>query len=252
MKRTFALIVLSFITALTAMAQDAQPKKAGTPRLSEGSEVPSADQILNKYVQAIGGKAVVEKIKTRLIKGSVVTGGGSAPLQIFEKAPNKFYRQIESPVSGTSENGFNGTVAWSKNQRGLREVSGPEIASAKREYHLHREIELKEFYPQMTVKGKEKVGDREAYVIEAASADGTSEKLYFDAQTWLLTRWDVSIRGTTVQTDYEDYKEVDGIRLAFTLRRSRADFSWTDKIDEIKHDLPIADTKFDKPTAQQE
>ncbi|HJZ67757.1 MAG TPA: hypothetical protein VKF81_06535, partial [Blastocatellia bacterium] len=143
-----------------------------------------------------------------------------------------------------------GVVAWTQNsQRGLREVSGPEKENFKREYDLHREIRLREFYSKMTCKGAEKAGDREVYVIEAATADGLTEALYFDVGSGLLVRRDVTLQGTTLQAYLEDYKDVDGIKVPFTIRRVRSDFSFTQKFDQVTHNIAIDDAKFSKPTA---
>ena len=199
-------------------------------------------------MQSVGGRAAIVKLTSRVMKGSLVAPAGSAPLEIYEKAPNKFLVIIDSPVAGISQNGFNGTMAWSQNrQRGLREMSGPEVENFKREYDVQREIRLKEQYPKMTIKGREKVGEREAYVIAATTNEGIAELMYFDVETGLLTRRDVTVQGTTLQTHFEDYREVDGVKLAFTIRRSRADFTFTHKFDEVKHNVTIEDTKFDKP-----
>ena len=72
----------------------------------------------------------------------------------------------------------------------------------------------------------------------------------WDLTQGLLIRRDITIQGTTLQAHFEDYKEVDGIKLPFTIRRSRPDFSFTYKFDEIKHNVPIDDAKFDKPAPQ--
>ena len=186
-----------------------------------------------------------------MMKGSIVAPSGSAPLEIYQKLPNMFLVTIDSPAGGVSKNGYDGSVAWSQNnQRGLRELSGPEVENFKREYDLHREVRLKELYPRMTVKGREKIGDRETYVVEALATDGTAEAMYFDASNGLLIRRDVTIQGTTIQTYFEDYKQVDGIKVPFTIRRSRGDFSFTHKFDEVKHSLTIEDSRFNKPAAK--
>jgi len=180
--------------------------------------------------------------------GSLVTAAGNAPLQVCEKAPNKFLVIIDSPASGVSKNGFNGSVAWSQNsQRGLREMNGPDVENFKREYDLHRETRLREFYPQMSVKGREKIGVREANVVEATAADGLGEVMYFDVESGLLVRRDVTIQGATVAAYLEDYKEADGVKLPVTIRRSRSDFSFTFKFDEVRHNVAIEDSKFDMP-----
>ena len=252
MRRSITISALALFMVLTAMARATQQKpKAESQSTTAATPRPTLDQILDKYIQAIGGKAAIEKLTSRIMKGSLVTPGGSAPIEIYEKAPNKFLVIINSPASGVSQNGFNGEVAWSQNsQRGLREMSGPEVENFKREYDLHKEIKLKELYPKMTVKGREKIGDREAYVVEAVTVDGVSEAMFFDVGSGLLVRRDVTLQGTTIQGYLEDYREMNGVKLPFTTRRTRADFSFTYKFDEVIHNVTIEDAKFNKPASQ--
>jgi len=124
MKRVLIITFLGSFLVVTAMAHGSQQKPNAKHQSTNMTEtVPSVDQILDKYVQAIGGKAAVEKLSTRMMKGLLIAPGGSAPIEIYVKAPNKFLVVINSPVSGRSRNGFNGIVAWSQNpQRGLRAV----------------------------------------------------------------------------------------------------------------------------------
>jgi len=246
MKRTLMIVVLVLFVVTAASAQ--QNPKAEGPGKNAAASIATVDEIIKRYVQAVGGKAAVEKLTTRMIKGSVVTPSGSAPLEIYEKAPNKFLVIIDSPAGGLSRNGFNGTVAWSQNrQRGLREMSGPEVENFKREYDLHREVRITEHYPKMTVKSREKIGDIDAYVVDAVTSDGIPEVLYFDVDTGLLRRRDVTVQGTTIQAYFEDYREVDGVKLPFTIRRTRGEFTFTNKFDEVKHNVTIEDARFDKP-----
>ena len=103
-------------------------------------------------------------------------------------------------------------------------------------------------------KGKQKVGDREAYVIVATPAAGSPEKWYFDTQTGLLIRTDSERESpegkVPVEAYLEDYKEIDGVKLPFTLRQVLPAFSIIIKISEVKHNVPIEDSKFDKPSGQ--
>jgi hypothetical protein len=101
---------LVLFMVITAMAQSAQQKPKTEPQ-SKNVAIPTVDQILDKYAQSVGGQRAVEKLTTRVMRGSLVAPGGSAPLEIYEKAPNKFLVVIDSPVAGISQNGFNGTVA---------------------------------------------------------------------------------------------------------------------------------------------
>ena len=91
----------------------------------------------------------------------------------------------------------------------------------------------------------------------SGSTDTRTEKLYFDTQTGLLLRI-LSITQTLLapipeQMDFEDYRDVDGIKLPFTIRQSFVDpwVGWTRKYTEIKHNVPVDDAKFNPPPPEQ-
>ena len=108
-------------------------------------------------------------------------------------------------------------------------------------------------YSKMTLLGKTMIGEHEAYVVEAIPADSASpEKLYFDVQTGLLVRKyseSKTILGPfPTQTDYEDYREVDGVKLPFTIRWSIPGRVWGRRITEVKQNVSLGDAQFDLPT----
>jgi hypothetical protein len=266
MKTKLTIIALSLVAVITGMAQSAQqrsePVQGGA---NATAPTPTVDQILDKYVQAIGGKAAFEKLKTRVMKGTWenLTTSRVSPIEIYAKAPNK---RVEILLVGDydSSRGFNGAVGWSLNmtETGFRELSGHGLAAEKREAEFYREIKLRELYPKSTLAGKEKVGDREAYVVEATPAEGDSEKLYFDIQTGLLIRRDGTVEAPKdgripveslikipVESYFEDYREIDDVKLPFTVRHSLPGVRTIIKFKEIKHNTPIEDAKFNKPAA---
>jgi zinc protease len=112
-------------------------------------------------------------------------------------------------------------------------------------------VKLKELYPKREVKGKEKVGEREAYLVEAVPSEGGPVKMYFDTENSFLTKVQLDVetpQGTLdVQTTFGDYKEVDGIKLPFMIRQVAGVLDFVIKIQEVKHNVPIDDEKFKKP-----
>ena len=236
------IYLLSSLFAL-ALLSGAGQEKAAVP-------LPSVPQILERYIAALGGRAAIEHLTSRVAHGRLLTPAGEAPLEIYVKAPDKFFRQIDSPAGGISRNAFDGTTAWSANRNAVREMTGPEVESFKREYNLYREIRLAEFYPGMALQGKQSLDGNEVYVLTGSPAEGTPEKFYFDARSGLLLRWDVTLRGTTLESHYEDYRAVDSVKVAFRIRRVRSDgFGWADQFDELRHNVAIDDAKFTRPAA---
>lgn len=266
MKTKPTIIALSLVACIAGMAQSAQQKSKPVQEGANASaSTPTVDQILDKYVQAIGGKAAFEKLKTRVMKGTSenLTTSRVAAIEIYAKAPNKRVEMVGA-ADYDSSRGFNGAVGWSLNmtETGFRELSGHGLAAEKREAEFHREIKLRDLYPRLTLAGKEKVGDREAYVIEATPADGDTEKLYFDVQTGLLIRRDGTIEmpkdgripvesliKIPVESYFEDYREIDDVKLPFTVRHSLPGVRTITRFKEIKHNTPIGDAKFNKPEA---
>jgi hypothetical protein len=137
---------------------------------------------------------------------------------------------------------------------GLVESSGNALASAKRDSVFHRELKLKEQYKKLEVKLKQKVGEKDALLLEATPEEGTPEKMYFDAQSGMLLRLDAereSPQGSAVVETYmEDYKEVDGVKMPFTIKQVTPAMTIVIKFDEVKHNVDIDDAKFAKPSGK--
>lgn len=261
MKRTLPLMILLMAVAVVALAQQKpadQSAKPADPIAKPAEVMPSVDQIVDKYVQALGGKAAIEKFTSSAAKGTfeIAAFGASGTAEIWEKAPNKNALRLDIPGFGIVEEGFNGTVAWSKDpQSGLREKTGMELAATKLDAEFYKPIKLKTLYPKIMVKGtgKEKVGEKDAYVLEATPAEGPVEIWYFDVASGLLVRTDTereSPQGkVSVQSFLEDYKDVDGMKLPFLLRNVTPAFTIVIKLDEVKRNVPVDDAKFNKPAA---
>jgi hypothetical protein len=178
---------------------------------------------------------------------------------------------VTSP-NGIIYQGFNGTTGWVKTGQGQREMNSAEFARFARQADLLGDFALKEQYSQMSVTGREKIDDRDVYVVDAQPAaaqppgrQATSptagpapgrriEKSFFDAQSGLLLRRTV-LTGTALgldpeQTDFKDYTDVDGVKLPFTTVLSYLDDSHlgtTRKYIEVKQNVPIDDAKFEAP-----
>ncbi len=229
---------------------------AGEPKPEPTAPLPTADQVLDKYVQAVGGEAAFRKLNTRVMKGSHVTyDGTSFPVETYQAAPDKIVTVMTPRQGVVVMSGYNGAVGWSKNPRGQRELTGTQLELMKRAADFYADVRPRETFPNLTVAGREKIGDREMVVLVSKVSDARTERLYFDAQTGLLTRI-LAVNHTLLapipeQMDFEDYREVDGVKLPFTIRQSFVDpwVGWTRKYTEIKHNVTVEDAKFNPPPA---
>jgi outer membrane lipoprotein-sorting protein len=216
---------------------------------------PGVDQILAKYTQALGGQAACEKVTTRTMKGTVelpddnVTGAAL----VVAKAPGSFRLTMDIPGYGVVETVLDGGNGWEKNpDSGTHAMSKADLAIAQRDHHFYREVRLKELYSKMESAGADKVGGRAVYVVEATPAGGPAEKLYFDAESGLLVKRDyerVTLEDGIVQYEVllRDYRDVDGLKLPFTIEQRAPDNTMIFKFTEIQNNAALVDTAFAKP-----
>ena len=222
----------------------------GSPPSSEA--LPSVKQLLDRYVQALGGAEALTKITSRIVKGSRIGADNVlVPEEVYQKAPDKLLTVTSYPQVAFS-NGFNGTAVWGHSSRdGVTPLPDQLLAQIKRDAVFYKELKTEELYSKLTVLGKAQVRDSEAYVVEAKPVSGPIEKLFFDVRTGLLgrryTETDTPLGKLPLQTDYEDYREVDGIKQPFLIHWSFPGRIWGRKIDEIKQNVKLDDTKFNPP-----
>lgn len=206
---------------------------------------PSVKQILDRYVQAIGGADTLTKITSRTVKGSRIGADGVlVPEEVYQKAPDKLLTVTSYP-NVVFSNGYNGTLAWGHSSReGATPLPDQLIAQLKRDAVFYKELKTQELYSSLTFLGR----DADAWVIQATPGTGPVEKLFFDVRTGLLVRRytesDTPLGKLPLQVDYEDYREVDGIKQPFLIHWSFPGRVWGRKIDEIKQNVPLDDAKF--------
>jgi len=237
-----------------AAAQATQaPAPAPTTAPAVTETLPTIDQVLDKYVEALGGKAAIQKATSRVAKGTfeLPEMGASGTLTIYAKAPNKTLVVVDVPGFGIIKQAFDGTIAWEDNpQSGLTEKSGAGLATAKRDATFYRELELKGLY-KWEIKGKQKVGDQDALMLVATPDQGAVETWYFDATTGLLARVDAereSPQGTAlIQSSFKDYRDVEGVKTPFRIEQALPGMTIITKLDEVKQNVDIPDSQFAKP-----
>ncbi|HLF83075.1 MAG TPA: photosynthetic reaction center cytochrome c subunit family protein [Blastocatellia bacterium] len=219
---------------------------------AKSAALPSTSEVVERYIRAIGGEAAIERLKTRVSRGAETTTNRmtpprTLPIEILQAEPNKLLIIRSDPLSATTE-GFDGVKGWSKDARGQHEMTGKELAVTKREADFFRYLKIRESYPQMRVLAKEKIRDREAYVVGATSREDDRERLFFDAQSGLLVRSYVSFKtafGSIPEvTDFDDYREVSGVKLPFTIKWSRPPFGFVRKFTGISLNAIVDGARF--------
>ncbi len=250
-----SIVLLSLVLTISVGVFGQKPEPAKTVEAKPAAaKLPTVKEILDKYVAAQGGRAANEKFKTRSVKGTIELApmGIKGTVEGFAAAPDKNYTKMSLQGIGEIIDSYDGKTAWTINPlQGNRDKTGEELLQNKLLYAFNREINLDKLYPKMEVRGAEKLGEKDVYVVVATPENLAPETFYFDKQTGVLLRADgvlVSPEGKTpYQSFYEDVREVDGIKMPFKVRTVTPQFEIIMVMTEVKNGAPVDDAKFAKP-----
>ena len=219
-------------------------------------EQPTVQQVFDKYVAALGKPEVVKQLQTVILKGKREASQGRVwPFEVTMKGADKFLMVAEIPQQGTFKQAINGAEGWVDNPRGHRAVTARELGNIKSSAELFRVVKFAPA-PTMRVAGRRKVGERETVVVVDRPSETVQRRYFFDAETGLLLRivtlTDAILNQIPEQVDFEDYRDVNGVKVPFTVRISAIDTfdSRTQTIAEAKHGVAVEDAIFEMPKQQ--
>ncbi len=219
---------------------------------TERTTLPSMEQIFIKYLEALGGNAATGT-KTLVLKGKrEASQNRNWPNEISWAAPDKFLLVATMPQA-TVRQIVNGDKGWIVNGTSVRNLPAATAVDTGRSFdELFTVIKVKPSQ-NMRLVGTRKVGERDTYMIENVT-DTKIERFYFDTQTGLLLR-KMTLQKTMLmpfpeQVDFEDYRDVDGVKVPFTIRYSAIDTydSWTRTFTEIERNALLSDSLFAAPS----
>jgi hypothetical protein len=229
---------------------DAPAHAAPAPVAPPASTV-TADQIVEKYVTALGGADALGKVTSRVMKGSISVGGGETPIELFTKAPNKRV----SISNGQSYTAFDGTAGWMGNTgKPAREMSATEAEAAGLDAEFSLALRLKEIFPQLRRGRPETIAGVECETLNGSRPGRPPVRLYFDKNSGLLLRMvryaETPVGRNATQIDYADYREMDGVKSPWRWTLSRTNGRFTIQVTAATNNVAIEDAKFAKPEGE--
>jgi hypothetical protein len=222
---------------------------------------PTADQILDKYIQALGGAQRLNAINNFVATGASLGYGGFGGDGEFtiwaNKNPVQRTTQItfkDHPDRGDSTWAFDGKTGWIKTPRGLfskYELVGGELDGARLEAQLAFPGQIKTVLTNWRTGLRRAIEDKDYLIVQGSGPRGLLATFYFDEQTGLLkrlVRYTPSPVGrVSVQIDYSDYRDVNGVKFPFELQFSWLDGRYTAKLKDIKTNTTLDPAKFGQP-----
>ena len=211
----------------------------------------TADAVLAKYAQALGGDAALAAAKTRVLEGTQ-TGRDlqTQPIKVQEKITGEYRADIAStpnPSVRVSAPAGAWTTGFGPNPRDLEGVQAAQVA---RPTDFGLALNAKTIYSSFDVRRYETIDGKRSIVIDAKRGPLVTESLYFDLESGLLLRRGVQTKTSygnlAEQVDYSDYKEAGGIKIPFTVRHATWNQVTTVKFADAKVNAQIDDAIYVK------
>ncbi|HJU91850.1 MAG TPA: tetratricopeptide repeat protein [Pyrinomonadaceae bacterium] len=220
--------------------------------IERSGSLPTVDEVLSKYVEALGGSAAINAVTSRVMKGSVDIAGISrgGTFENYAQAPNKMLEAMDAYPMGAVKIGYNGRSGWARSKDGLRVLKGKDLIWLQRDadfYALH--MVNKNRYEKVTLAGTSKIGYRDVYVLDLQLAAGAVDRVYLDTKTYLPARLNTVLTlgnaSGAVEVYFDDWRAVDGIKFPFSISQRSLKLTMSITIKEIKHNVPIDPKIFD-------
>ena len=224
----------------------------------------TADEIIEKHLAAVGGRAALNNLKSRSMKGTITlsTPGGdiAGPIEALNEVPNKSRTFIQLDLSSlglgkvVQDQRFDGTSGYViDTMQGNRDITGDQLEVMKNAQFPNPLLNYKAMGATVELAGKEKVGDREAYVLIGKPKTGPAVRYYIDAETYLPVKTVIKVMvpqlGTELEqtTETSDFKDVDAVKVPFRIRTTTSIQTVLVTVNQVEHNKQIDRSLFSKP-----
>jgi len=228
--------------------------------LTQAPGVPTVDQVLNKYWDAIGGQQRLATVRSFVATGKSVGYrgfGGGGVVELSAQAPDKRATHInfpEYPDRGVSVRTYDGRTGWIATPLAVvakYELGGSERDGARLDAMLSFPAQIKQALTDLRVGPPTTIDDKDVTVLQGNGPNGSLATLYFDDKSGLLVRTvrhgRTPIGRVPTQVDYSDYRDVGGIKFPYHWTFAWLDGRDTFEFSDVKLNVPIDQAKFGQP-----
>jgi len=210
----------------------------------------TADDVINKYFEAIGGRIKIKSVKDRTTTMSGKTMGQSLSITIQQKTPNKLKQEINT---GTIKqtiiyNGKQGIMKMGEEQSVL---AGNELEKLKLEAQMNFLLDPESFGVEPELIGVEIIDSAQCYNISMNREDSTKWNQFYEVESGLKIKEIKSVETLQGLFDQEslfsDYREVDGLKYPFKIKQSLGTQTIELNIEKIETNTGLQDVLFEIP-----
>jgi hypothetical protein len=241
-----------------ASLYDSPPPEDPRDIIEQARTSPTPDEVLDRYLQAIGGAARAAALTSFTATGTSLgygPDGEKRPLEIFAQAPDRRSVVVRG-AEGDSVTTFNGRSGWIAapfRPVPVLALAGGDLDGLRVDAELSFPARIKEIATRWRVGLPASIGGRDAHVVQGTSAGGLTVTLYFDAESGLLVRQiryvESPVGRLPTQIDYADYRDVAGVKVPFAWTRTWLDGRDTIELTDVRANASVDSARFDRPAA---
>ncbi|HVT58482.1 MAG TPA: hypothetical protein VHR45_08780 [Thermoanaerobaculia bacterium] len=250
-RKIFAFLLLTGFAAAAVLAQ-------------------TADELVEKNIQAQGGRKRLKSVQTIRLTGRIVRGSNDELPIVTEWAPPGHKMRLDFTADGkTNTRVFDGSNGWEvmpvKGKASPQKVTGAKLKDLQDEADFYGKLsDYKAKGSEVEALGKDELDGTPVYKLKLTKRDGSEITIYLDAGNFLKLKEEETRteRGevTDWETRYADYKTVEGLTQAFTIKVKstqvtgggmvRTEGSLTYSFDKLEVNVDIPASRFEWPKAE--
>lgn len=238
-------LVRTLVLAGAASALAAAPARA--------QELPAAREILNAYVNAVGGAEAIGRAQHRhsVSEVSMPAAGMTMTVELWQSRPNKMTSVTTLPGIGEIKAGYDGQVAWSMNpMEGPKILDGAELEQALRQADFDANLHFENLFPTMETVERAEVAGRPCYRVRMVATNGDEAFGCFDVENKLLVsmtaRMESQMGSIETTSEFQEYRDFGGVKMPTRSVMSMAGQQMVVTVKEVDTN-PIPEATFALP-----
>lgn len=206
--------------------------------------LPTLERVLDTYIEALGGRDALMKVSSQKFTGKLIheypnQKSVTLPLEMYAASPDK-WRLILHTSEGVQQMGFDGEQGWLQNADRILIDSRQKRSKLAYLFNPQGPLRLQEYFPGLTLKGKEILEEHSVYIVKPTAPDKAQELLYFDVDNSRLIQIGENLK-------IQDYHELDGILHPARIAIKRQNGFATYVFDEITSNASMESSQFTIP-----
>jgi len=225
---------------------------SAAPVWPQAARLKTADAVLGRYQQALGGVAAIEKVQSETVRGEVeATGMAAKATFVYQAKPFKFVLRVKRPDGVEITQGFDGKISWVVTPKGASIDQDTAVEALRRDADLRYALHQPDYFRNLELSGITDFEGHRCYWLHGTTHWGKDNNQYYDVETGLLVGYrfqaDSSSPATATQL-FQDYRSFGGPLVATTVTSRTGDRTQTFTYTSVSYE-PVADSVFELPEA---